>query len=352
MNSERGYRRRDFLRASALAIPVGGSLPLSAKVEDGFAQEEWLTEEVKRSVDRGLKYLASRQIKTGKERGSFSGGGYSASVGISSLAGLAFMSAGNTPGIGVYGKEVENCANFVVANTGRTGYIARSTGAVGNMYGHGFATLFLSQAYGMSRRKDVGEALRRAVKCIVSSQNDEGGWRYQPVKNPRADLSVTVCQIMALRAARDAGIKVPDATREKCIDYVKRSQNPDGSFRYMLQGGHSTFALTAAGVVSLFSAGIYEGEEVEKALRYLKRNRDSVQGHYFYYGHYYAVQAMWHAGGDWWSDWYPFIRERLVRTQESGSGAWGNSNYGAEFGTSMASVILQMPRDLLPIFAR
>ncbi|MEM9478663.1 MAG: prenyltransferase/squalene oxidase repeat-containing protein [Verrucomicrobiota bacterium] len=333
-------------------MPLTGASVASAKVGEVLVRDEWMTDEVKRSVELGMKYLASRQIKAGKEKGSFNGGGYSASVGISSLAGLAFMSAGNTPGIGVYGKEVENCANFVVANTGRTGYIARSTGAVGNMYGHGFATLFLSQAYGMSRRKDVGEALKRAVKCIVSSQNDEGGWRYQPIKNPRADLSVTVCQIMALRAARDAGIKVPDATREKCIDYVKRSQNPDGSFRYMLQGGHSTFALTAAGVVSLFSAGIYEGEEVEKALKYLKRNRDSVQGHYFFYGHYYAVQAMWHAGGDWWSDWFPFIRETLIRAQDAGSGAWTNSNYGAEFGTAMACIILQMPRDLLPIFAR
>ncbi len=76
---------------------------------------------------------------------------------------------------------------------------------------------------------------------------------------------------MGLRGARDAGIDVPDDVRKKCIDYVKQSQNSNGSFRYTMQGGHTTFAMTAAGVTSLYSAGIYEGEQVEKALEYLMK---------------------------------------------------------------------------------
>ena len=89
-----------------------------------------------------------------------------------------------------------------------------------NMYGHGFASLFLSEAYGMSTRPDadqvIGEKLRKAIALTVKCQNDAGGWRYQPMKSD-ADLSITICQIMALRAARDAGIHVPDECREKCI---------------------------------------------------------------------------------------------------------------------------------------
>ena len=137
------------------------------------------------------------------------------------------------------------------------------------MYAHGFAMLCMSQAYGMSRKRELGQKLRSAVKCTLAAQNDQGGWRYRPVKSD-ADLSVTVCQIMALRAARDSGINVPDSAREKCIDYVKKSQTADGSFRYTMRGGHTTFALTAAGCVSLFSAGIYDGQQIEKGLKYLK----------------------------------------------------------------------------------
>ena len=91
------------------------------------------------------------------------------------------------------------------------------------MYAHGFAMLCMSQAYGMSRKRELGQKLRMAVKCTLAAQNDQGGWRYRPVKSD-ADLSVTVCQIMALRAARDSGINVPDTAREKCIEYVKKSQ--------------------------------------------------------------------------------------------------------------------------------
>ena len=146
--------------------------------------------------------------------------------------------------------------------------------------------------------------MSKAVNLIVNTQNSEGGWRYQPQRRD-ADISVTICQVMALRAARNAGLFVPRETIDRCIDYVKRSQNADGGFMYMIQGGQSAFPRSAAGVVALYSAGIYEGPEIDKGLDYLMQflpqagdfNRES---HYFY-GHYYAVQAMWHAGGEHWT---------------------------------------------------
>ena len=82
------------------------------------------------------------------------------------------------------------------------------------------------------------------MKIIVNSQNKDGGWRYQPVRAD-ADISVTVCEIMALRAARNAGLFVPNETIDRSIDYVKRSQNADGGFMYMIQGGESAFPRSA-----------------------------------------------------------------------------------------------------------
>ena len=170
------------------------------------------------------------------------------------------------------------------------------------MYGHGFATMFLAECYGMSPRPELREKLSKAVKIIVNSQNKEGGWRYQPVRDD-ADISVTVCQVMALRAARNAGLFVPNETIDRSIDYVKRSQNADGGFMYMIgTGGESDFPRSAAAVVALYSAGIYKGPEIAKGLDYLMQfmpaegvtRRES----YYFYGHYYAVQAMWQAGGD------------------------------------------------------
>ena len=114
--------------------------------------------------------------------------------------------------------------------------INRDAVSQGPMYGHGFATMFLAECYGMSRRAELRGKLAAAVKLIVDSQNDEGGWRYWP-DSTDADVSVTICQVMALRAARNAGLSVPKTTIDRCIEYVKKCQNPDGGFTYMLGDG-------------------------------------------------------------------------------------------------------------------
>ncbi len=313
---------------------------------------ELITPETRAVIDRGLAFLYNRQVKSGRNRGAFGNTGLSAGVATASLGGLAFMCGGHAPGFGRYGKAIDLCVEFVLSQVQDSGYIARRDNiAHENMYGHGFAMLFLSQAYGMTRKAQIGEKLRKAVELTIQSQNDQGGWRYQPRKSD-ADLSVTVCQIMGLRGARDVGIDVPDEVREKCIDYVKKSQNRNGSFRYTLQGGHTTFAMTAAGVTSLYSAGIYEGEQVEKALEYLKNFKPSGMqgaGHYFY-SNYYAVQAMWHAGGEYWNEWYPAIRDELVKSQ-AGDGSWASSEAGPEFGAAMGCIILQIPLNYVPVFS-
>ena len=40
---------------------------------------------------------------------------------------------------------------------------------------------------------------------------------------------------------------------------------------YMVQGGQSAFPRSAAGIVALYSAGIYEGEEISRGLDYLQQ---------------------------------------------------------------------------------
>ncbi len=312
---------------------------------------ELLTPKAIEAIDKGLTFLAGRQ----QDDGAFGSGGYSRNVGVCGLAGMAFLSAGSTPGRGPYGAAIEKCIDFLLSNTEESGFInVAGAPSHGPMYGHGFATLFLAETYGMTRRGDMRSKLAKAVDLIVSTQNDEGGWRYQPQRRD-ADISVTICQVMALRAARNAGLHVPQETISRCVEYVKRSQNTDGGFVYMLSaGGASAFPRSAAGVVALYSAGIYDGPEVTKGLDYLashlpRGDEFSRETHYFY-GHYYAVQAMWHAGGNYWERWYPAIRDALLKRQ-SPDGSWSDS-ICVEYGTSMACIILQMPNNYLPIFQR
>ena len=167
------------------------------------------------------------------------------------------------------------------------------------MYGHAFALMFLAECQKAAPKDEIKEKIDRAVKLIVKSQNKEGGWRYLP-KPGDADLSVTVTQLMALAAVRDAGVDVPKEVIDRAIDYVKKSQNDDGGFRYLLQGGTSGFARSAAAVTALYRAGADgDREEVRKGYDYVAKfpaGETIGQPEVFYfYGHYYAAQVMSHA---------------------------------------------------------
>jgi uncharacterized protein YfaS (alpha-2-macroglobulin family) len=334
---------------------------------EGNSAHNFITPETQRAIDHGLAYLAQGQLENGSfgERGQ-----YASNVAVTALSAMALMAAGHQPGRGAYGRAVERAIEFVLSQEAQDpdrtrGFLCTPVAGHGPMYSHGFGTLLLGEAYGMIPKRDlqrrVRDTLERAVNVIVTSQNTEGGWRYQP-KPREADLSVTICQIMALRSARNAGLHVPKSTVDKCTEYVKACQNrADGGFTYFRGRGNSAFARSAAGVVALYCAGIYRGPEVDRGLRYLMQFKPSggvgrpfgVDVHY-YYGHYYAAQAMWTAGGEWWKEWFPAIRDELVsRGRLRGSdGVWFDPTVCNQYATAMALIILQIPNNYLPILQK
>ena len=337
-------------------------------IPDGSASKGMITADTDRAIENGLRFLKEHQHRDG----SFGTGGYQGNVAVSSLGGVAFMAGGHQPNRGAYGRVVTDALKFVLSQAGRRGGPAGflhnpEATPHGPMYGHGFGTLFLAEVSGMvhdkTLREEVTKKLHRAVDVIKDSQNKEGGWRYNPERRD-ADISVTVCQIMALRAARNAGVAVPKQVVDDCVAYVKRCQDKmQGWFRYMAQGGggggQQAFARTAAGISALYSAGVYKGEEIDAGLKYLMQYKPTRGGgfgrierpdmHYFY-GHYYAVQAMWTAGGDYWKEWYPAIRDELLDRQRP-EGCWLDG-ICSHYGTAMACIILQIPNNYLPILQK
>ncbi|MFG0329389.1 MAG: prenyltransferase/squalene oxidase repeat-containing protein [Phycisphaerales bacterium] len=305
------------------------------------------------AVARGLAYLAAQQ----NDDGSFGQNTrYGHNVGITGLCGLAFISDGHMPDRGEYGDVVQATLDFVLEHANETGMIMAET-SHGPMYGHGFATLFLGEIYGMGAAHDeprLREALVKATELIVKTQNSEGGWRYNPVPED-ADVSVTICQVMALRSARNAGIKVPKETIDRAVQYVRDCQNADGGFRYMLNQGASAWPRSAAGVATLYYAGVYDDDAIDRGIQYLHENAfpgvRRQQAHY-YYGNYYASQAMFLAGGEHWGKWWPATRDDVLSRQDAPSGGWLDHHAGGPYATAMALIILQMPKQYLPIFQR
>lgn len=335
-------------------------------IPDGTASKGMITQKTDQAIQRGLAYLNARRGRDG----SFGSGAYPGNVAISALGAMSFMCAGNQPNRGPYGRVVRDTLKYILSREnvsgGNPGFLHNPLGnSHGPMYGHGFATLFLGEVYGMvhdrSLREETRLKLHRAVQLILKAQgrNWEGAWRYKP-DSTDADLSVAVCQVMALRSARNAGLSVPKSAIDSCTAYVKACQDRmEGWFRYTKRGGGGGgpqgFARTAAGICALNAAGIYKGDEVKAGLDFLLRNKPgggfmrAMDMHYFY-GHYYAVQAMWTAGGSYWSEWYPSIRDELLARQNT-DGSWADA-ICYQYGTAMACIILQVPNNYLPILQK
>lgn len=329
---------------------------------------------VREAVTRGLDYL--RRTQDPSTGGWVQDVGYKVNssytitrnkvphVGVSALALMAFLSGGHLPGRGEHSEVVERGIDFILNCVDpESGYI---TAEGSRMYSHAFAALLLAEVYGMTHREDVKEKLQLAIDLTRKAQNIHGSWRYNP-HSPESDMSITVCQIMALRAARNIGIKVPKETIDRAYQYVVdsaytgRNSRFYGGFRYQLKDqARTSYPLTAAGVATLNHSGIYDHDLIRAGIEYLQEEQPRMSrrylNHFFYwYGNYYAAQVFFLAGdkdnGLW--EWYwNRIANELLNSQQP-DGSWPNPvGPGTNFSTAVATIILQIPNQYLPIFHR
>ncbi|MBA3684647.1 MAG: terpene cyclase/mutase family protein [Planctomycetes bacterium] len=311
------------------------------------------------AVEKGLAALVKLQTADG---------GIGDGSGITALSGMALLSGGHTPTRGRYREASAKALKYVLAARDKhTGYLGAG---MGNMYAHGFATLYLAECYGMAPDPELRKGLEAAVDLIQRCQNSEGGWRYAPAPLD-ADISVTICQVMAIRAANNVGVGGgPDGLRnqqimEKAVSYVRRCANADGSFNYTAGsgGGWGTngpegIPRCAAGTMCLIGAGIHETTDpvLGPSLRFLQKHVEAHakgRGDWYWYGQYYSAQALFHSPDptDW--DRYWAVAAKAIIALQSEEGVWNQpDSYGPAYGTAMALIILQIPNNYLPIFQR
>ena len=174
---------------------------------------------------------------------------------------------------------------------------------------------------------------------------------------------MTACQVQALQAAAHAGFFIPKATIDKCVRYLKACQDlrGTGGFRYQSQlVGRAGFARTAAGTLGLMNSGLRDSDEVKNGMQFLanfkpgKPQNDQDAKMFFYYGHYYAGQAKWLAGGLDGRHWFAAVRDELLRADERlvKDGGWNDAVHCRHLCTAMALCVLQLPNNYLPMCAR
>lgn len=316
------------------------------------------------AIKRGLDYLAQTQRNDGSW---MSAGGYGSYPAVmTSLAGLALLASGSTPTEGPYSRNIRKAMEYMmnIADE-RTGLLAGPGSEGRSVYGHGFGMLFLAECYGMERdaetRKKLKTILDKAIALSVSAQssyeNDTAGGWYYTLQKGGDEGSTTVTQIQGLRAARNAGLKVPPEVIRKAARYLAICQNPDGGISYSFSSrGGSRPPISAAAVATLYAAGRYDDPMAIKCLDYITKtivpeiNHHSGHGHWFY-THFYMAQAMYQVYDARYDRYFPVLRDNLLKLQ-AGDGSWTGDGVGTVYGTGIACIILQLPFDYLPIFQR
>ena len=335
---------------SILACFIIGSLLTTPTMAQQKGAPE-LTPEASQAIDKGLKFLLSTQHKDGSWSSDGKG---SHDVACTSLALMAFMAKAEFPGFGPHGKQLDRGMKWLLKEAKK-----RPDGYLGKvMYEHGYATLALSEMWGMTQDTDdddaIQKALEKAVEVILRSQSPGGGWRYQPQADGGQDTSCTMTVFHALASARQAGIVVPNETITKVVKYLKKVHDAEtGGFGYTGSAAAS-FPCTAGGAYIAQLAGQRDTEMVNAAIRHLKSQAPAIftGARYYSYGHYYAIQAMVQAGDEEYSNWYPQIRDALI-SKQSALGAWGKaSKQGISYEMPMAIIILATPHRYIPIYQR
>ncbi|MDC1142011.1 hypothetical protein OAU50_02890 [Planctomycetota bacterium] len=363
----------------------------------------FITPELKKAVDKGLEALSKLQDDNG---GFTRAGGSNVAIAISAIAGMAFVANGSTPDRGPYASVVRKTMYYLIGHKDaegnvlqagkqdeNSGYFTSNTDG-SRIHGHCYATQFLTQIYGTlkikSENKKLEASIVKAIRLIERGQTSFGGWGYIPDDLTWDEGSTTVCAIQALRAASDAGITVSNKTIQNAIQYMYDSADSrtivhDGveykgyTFKYSLASGWNSdsYALCAAAITTMNSTGIYaEGATWNAAdvgrvykggldwLRYKfddfitrrKKGQGSLDVSHFYYAHFYASQAMWQAPKKvFFAEYFPKIRDLLIEEQKrnpSNSGAWPAQSYGEAYTTAYALLVLQVPYQLLPMYAK
>lgn len=296
--------------------------------------------EVERIYERGLKFLVASQNADGTFPGQ-----YGSEPGVVGLAVLSMLAHGEDPNHGPYAKTIKRSLDFVLKQQGDNGYLGNS------MYNHGFATLALAESYGAVQDDRIGPALKKAVELIISSQdkNRFKAWRYSPEASD-ADSTVSGACFVALMAARNAGLKVPDKNVEDALKFFTDCQSVSGGeIGYMPRSGSQGGATTAIGVAAFAYARKRDQPTFTKALSALKKNDEGGGGYPFYF-EYYAAQAYFQGDFKEWQKWNDGQVKRLAETQ-SDDGSW-DSGLGAGTCTAFGLLSIALNYRYLPIYER
>lgn len=351
-------------------MPELYSLRSTNRVE--MAKTRGGTEASEKAVSEALRWLADNQSSDGRWDADRHGSGRetralghnrdragaNADTGITALALLAFMAAGNTHYEGEYRENVQHGLEFLIREQHTDGLLAGDSKLFARMYCHSMALLALSEAIAVTGDERLKPAVQRGVEYTIRSQNrTDGGWRYQP--GDAGDMSQFGWKVLALHSASLGGVSTPERTVSGMNTFLESCTRgrAGGLGSYRPNEKVSNTMTAEALVCRYFLQQNISNQTIDEAVQQIRLelpNERNINLYYWYYG----TMAMYHTGGEAWREWNEALHDVLLNRQvqfglEKGSwapdGLWGGYG-GRVYSTALAALCLEVYYRHLPIY--
>ena len=315
-------------------------------------------------VDRGLHWLRQHQKKDGSwssAEGLRENPKAMHDVGVTALAALAFLGAGNTHESGPHAKVVRSALRWLAEQQEADGTVGNRKTSHGWIYDHAVATLALCESYSMHPTAEGKKAAQAAVNVCLKAQNPYKGWRYG-VRPGDNDASITTWMLMALKSAQLAELEVSKNSSEWALSLLDELTDPEtGRVGYTKRGERpvrvegtleqfppeKTESLTAAANFARFLYGQRPDKNesmsqgitlVTKTLPLWDVPQGTVDMMYWYWGSLCCYQA----GGKAWKEWSGRLSSALRAGQARDGrwpavGPWGSAG-GDVYSTSLMTM--------------
>ena len=329
-----------------LGARMGAARATNLKAHGGSQRTE-------QSVLAALRWLKKNQ----KPNGSWDPDAFNPAV--SGLAVLAFLGHGENADSAEFGTTVSKGIEYIVKSV-------PANGNIGNMYSHGIVGITLAEALSLTGSPVLREPLEKVIKVIVDGQKTpkrdplhKWGWRYAS-NSDSSDLSVSGWQIMALKSARNAGVKIPEEVFEHAAEYVWNQYGGNG-FGYA--GPQPSWSMTGVGTLCEIFLGNGKDRRIDKALDMLntnaKVNWESPPAGWHLYGWYYATLSLFQGsamrGGGHWPTWNKQFQKAIVEAQSEDGHLEvppksTEAGYGKTYSTAFCTLMLEVYYRYLPLY--
>lgn len=302
-----------------------------------------------RACELAYRWLQENQRVDGGWTAGQAPGSHDYSIGVSSLALLAFMDRNADVFRGRHADTVRRGIGYLVANQDEGGLIGPAVSVA--PYNHGLATVAILDACAVESNAVWKAAGERAIQRICASQLPSGGWGYLKSASDSANTSASIWPLLALLRADAAGVSGLRPSINRGLIWLQSAVNQDGFMGYSRTDDfpYGQETMTAAGVVCFLTdkKGIHQ-PAIRALIPALRKIAAKPEGRTDFYRLFFVAEAVTLSMERESVPRRDAIIEKLAALQEdsgSGTGSWAATDPwgdvgGRVYSTAMATLAM------------